>query len=104
MVVVVISAAIFISGCIMESTNKTGSKYEDGSGHIDGDNWSAVGKITTIVERQAKTVDWSPLNSRIVFGKWGVDGYVDVYVMNPDGSEQECLTCNKYRMSSETQR
>jgi len=54
-----------------------------------------VGSITTIVERQAKTVDWSHQKDKIAFGKWANDGYVDVYLMNPDGSDRECLTCNK---------
>ena len=54
-----------------------------------------VENITTVVDRQAKTVDWSHQKDKIAFGKWANDGYVDVYLMNPDGSGKECLTCNR---------
>jgi len=63
----------------------------------EGDSSSGrlVKNITTIVERQTKTVDWFHENNKIAFGKWGMDGYVDVFIMNPDGSDKKCLTCNK---------
>lgn len=56
---------------------------------------SPVKSITTVVAGRAKTVDWSHATNKIAFGKWGLDGYVDVLVMNPDGSDEECLTCDK---------
>jgi Tol biopolymer transport system component len=51
-------------------------------------------RITTIKER-TKSLDWSHTKNLITFGKWGLDGYVDVYVMQPDGSEEHCLTCDQ---------
>jgi Tol biopolymer transport system component len=53
-----------------------------------------VKRMTTIKER-TKSLDWSHTNNLIVFGKWGKDGYVDVYIMEPDGSNEQCLTCDK---------
>ena len=65
-----------------------------GKDTADGDLTRATGpkKISTIVDRRAKTVDWSPDGEKIAFGRWERDGYVDVYLMNPDGSDMRSLT------------
>ena len=55
---------------------------------------SPVKKITTVLE-YAKSHDWCGANNLITIGKQGSDGYSDVYVMKPDGSGEECLTCDK---------
>ena len=52
-----------------------------------------VKQIKTIVEDGGR-VDWSHSNNLIAFDKLGNDGYYDVWVMNPDGSNQVCLTCD----------
>jgi len=61
---------------------------------VDGDCTPTAGspKINTIMKRRAKTVDWSPDGKKIAFGRWERDGYVDVYLMNPDGSDMRSLT------------
>lgn len=54
-----------------------------------------VKSITTIKE-YGKSVDWSHANNRIAFGKLDLDdSYYDIWVMNPDGAEETCLTANK---------
>lgn len=54
-----------------------------------------VKNITTLVDRAGGRVDWSHANNLIAFGKQGDDEYTDIYTMNPDGSNQVCLTCDK---------
>ncbi len=54
-----------------------------------------VKNITTLVEKRVKTLDWSHKNNKIVFERYGLDGYVDIFVMNPDGSEEKSLTSGK---------
>jgi len=54
-----------------------------------------VKSVTTIKEIGGR-VDWSHSgNNLIAFDKPGADGYYDVYTMNPDGSSETCLTCDK---------
>lgn len=48
-------------------------------------------KITTITEKGGR-VDWSHALNVIAFDKRGDDGFYDVYIMNPDGSGEYCLT------------
>jgi Tol biopolymer transport system component len=83
-VMTVVGVALLISGCAGQST-KTGdsSSTEPGITSTTG--------ITTIVE-YGKSLDWCPVNDLIAFGKMGDDSYYDVYVMNPDGSQERCLT------------
>jgi len=40
-------------------------------------------------------VDWSHARNLIAFDRAGSDGFYDVYTMNPDGSDERCLTCDK---------
>jgi Zn-dependent metalloprotease len=40
-------------------------------------------------------VGWSAARNLIALDLPGADGYFDVYVMNPDGSGERCLTCDK---------
>ena len=50
-------------------------------------------KISIIMEKGGR-VDWSHALNVIVFDKKGNDGYYEVYTMNPDGSDEYCLTCH----------
>lgn len=52
-----------------------------------------VRQLKIIVEDGGR-VDWSHSNGLIAFDRLGGDGYYDVWVMNPDGSNQVCLTCD----------
>ncbi len=42
--------------------------------------------------------EWSPDGQKIAFHRKGADGYYDVYIMNPDGSSESCLTCDKQEL------
>ena len=39
-------------------------------------------------------VDWSENKNLIAFDRRGADGFYDVHTMNPDGTDEQCLTCN----------
>jgi Tol biopolymer transport system component len=53
----------------------------------------AVVRITTIKNGGGR-VDWSAQNL-IAFDQLDSDNYYDVFVMNPDGTGERCLTCNR---------
>ncbi len=47
----------------------------------------------SVIKENGGRVDWSHSgNNKIVFDKMGADGYYDIYLMNPDGSDEKCLT------------
>lgn len=39
-------------------------------------------------------VDWHHKSNKIAIGKLGNDRYFDVWLINPDGSNEKCITCN----------
>lgn len=41
-------------------------------------------------------LDWSQQGDRIAYERAGADGLYDVYVMEPDGLGERCLTCDNY--------
>ncbi|HDN97700.1 MAG TPA: hypothetical protein ENG68_00870 [bacterium] len=51
--------------------------------------------ISVIVSERGGRVDWSFRNNLIVHSRYGKDGYYDVWIMKPDGSDAKCLTCIK---------
>ena len=53
-----------------------------------------VGSVQTLKDPGGR-VDWSHARNRIAFDKASPDGYYDVYTMNPDGSGETCLTCDR---------
>ena len=86
-ILLVLSLAVLLAG-------SCGRLRESGSGGslLPTQPEPPVKNITTLVEKWAKTLDWSHKNNKIVFEKYGLDGYVDIFVMNPDGSEEKSLT------------
>ncbi|MBE9479180.1 MAG: PD40 domain-containing protein, partial [Chloroflexi bacterium] len=54
-----------------------------------------VKSITVLVDEIGGRVDWSHESDLIAFSKTSEDGYFDLYIMNPDGTNQRCLTCDK---------
>lgn len=52
-------------------------------------------KSMTTIKNYVKSLDWSAKLNKILTARFGVDGYYDVIVMNPDGSGEKCLTCDK---------
>lgn len=54
-----------------------------------------VTSITTLIDEVGGRVDWSHAHGMIAYSMRGEDDLFDVYTMNPDGSDQVCLTCGK---------
>ena len=52
-----------------------------------------VASINVITEEGGR-VDWSDKLDLIAFDRIGDDGFTDVWTMKPDGSEQQCITCD----------
>lgn len=50
-------------------------------------------RITTIKEKGGR-LDWSHALNVIAFDMRGENGFYDVYIMNPDGTNEYCLTCD----------
>lgn len=77
-----------LSGCARQAPDTTPEDTAE-PGDIEEDCIT----ITTIKERGGR-VDWSHLLNVVAFDKRGDDTYYDVYIMNPDGSDEYCFTCN----------
>ena len=43
---------------------------------------------------QGGRIDWSAKLNIIAYDRMSADGYYDVHTMNPDGTNDQCLTCN----------
>ena len=52
-----------------------------------------LAEIEDFLENAAR-LDWSPLGDWIAYDKRETDGYSDMYRIRPDGTDNECLTCN----------
>ncbi len=55
---------------------------------------TSVAKFETLQDPGGR-VSWSHSENLIAFDKVGRDGFFDVYVMQTDGSQSQCLTCDK---------
>lgn len=51
-------------------------------------------KSWKVIENNGGRLSWSAAKGLIAFDREGADGFYDVWTMNPDGSNQVCLTCN----------
>jgi Tol biopolymer transport system component len=51
-------------------------------------------KITTLQEHGGR-MSWLGSKNKLAFDEVGKDGFADVYTSNLDGSDKQCLTCNK---------
>jgi hypothetical protein len=51
--------------------------------------------VTSVVswKQNAAPMGWSSSLDRIIYNQRGADGMFDAYSANPDGSDQQCLTC-----------
>jgi Tol biopolymer transport system component len=57
-----------------------------------------VKQVTTIRDKGGR-VDWSAANGKIAYDSPDEKGYFQVHVMNPDGSQDQCLTCSRSGIS-----
>ncbi len=51
--------------------------------------------IVSVLKDAGGRVDWSESENLIAFDRRDSDGFYDVFVMDPDGSNEKCITCNK---------
>lgn len=76
-VVVLIIVVVLLGGCVKKDS-KT--------------HRSPVKTITTLIGDNGGRVDWG--EKGILHSRYGEDGYYDVWIMNEDGSNTRCLTCD----------
>jgi hypothetical protein len=86
LIIVALFALVLISDCVKD-------KCGDGSCPVDYDGAKEKITITTITENGGN-VDWHHKSNKIAIGKLGNDGYFDVWLINPDGSNEVCITCD----------
>ena len=67
----------------------------------DGPDYEVV-RITTLTTNGGR-VDWSPDGEWIYYDRLGQDGFWDVYRIHPDGSGDECLTCDQPALPNKNQ-
>jgi len=65
----------------------------------DCDSMEGIDSITTIEEKGGR-VDWLRSEDLIAFDKMDTDGYYDVWIMKPDGTDKHCLTCEVEELPS----
>lgn len=52
-------------------------------------------KNISILKQKGGRVDWLPAtDGKIAYDKKGLDGYYDVFTMNQDGGNDQCITCS----------
>lgn len=53
-----------------------------------------------VITENGGRVDWSHATNQIAYDRSGDDGYYDLYLMNPDGSNVACLTCDHAQLAA----
>ena len=79
-----------------ETTTPAGKAPEDDSA-MTVEPAALARSITTVVEERGGRVDWGE-NDLIVHSRYGKDGYYDLWLMRPDGSDAKCLTCGNNKV------
>ncbi len=80
----VILLTLLANGCTREKIQDAESRTPKMDYHV----------TITVIKEKGGRVDWSHALNVIAFDKRGEDGFYDVYIMNPDGSNEYCLTCD----------
>ena len=78
--------ALLVTRAAERERNTAGNARASASGY-------ALTEIKDFLENAAR-LDWSPQGDWIAYDKREMDGYSDVYRIRPDGTDNECLTCN----------
>ncbi len=82
-----ICIAVVLLGCCLGQIQK--------SSEPDQPLFRSAVRAVTILQEEGGRVSWSKSTNLIAFDSTGVDGYTDIYIMAPDGSYLQCLTCDK---------
>lgn len=83
----------FFCGCLLILSTACAGPVEDRPPQM----LAALGLNTAgvrIITENGGHLAWSKTTNRIAFDRLGKDGYFDLWVMNPDGSGQRCLTAD----------
>ncbi|MDX1285209.1 MAG: hypothetical protein R3182_09360 [Draconibacterium sp.] len=51
-------------------------------------------KSISLLNENGGRVSWSPSDDIILMDRKGDDGYYDIYMVLPDGSNEQCITCD----------
>jgi Tol biopolymer transport system component len=85
-----------VRGPASSSAEGTGRKAPDQKRRGEPNSKAAPGLARVVtIKKNGGRVDWSPSGNLIAFDSKGSDGYYDVYVMLPNGSNERCITCNR---------
>lgn len=97
-IVAIVGIVAIVLGFYMIDSNYT--KYFSQTKDLVGEaavmfvNQSSIVKSITVFKDNRGRAAWSPDESKIAFHKKETNGYYDVYIMDFDGSNERCLTCN----------
>ena len=58
------------------------------------DSPNSSSRRISIIRNNGGRVSWSPQGDLILIDQKGSDGYYDLYLIQPDGSNEQCLTCD----------
>lgn len=61
---------------------------------------TSIGLTVTPLVAEGGRLDWSQALNLIVFDKRHTGNYFDIFTMNPDGSNQICLTCDHPQLTN----
>ena len=51
-------------------------------------------KKVTVIREDGGRVSWSPRGDQLLIDQLDKDGYYDLYLIDPDGGNEQCLTCD----------
>ncbi|MDD5038982.1 MAG: hypothetical protein PHN78_06665, partial [Dehalococcoidales bacterium] len=51
-----------------------------------------IKSISTLIDSRAKTLDWCAFNNMIAFEQYGMDGYVDIHILDPNTGRKSSFT------------
>ena len=85
-------AALLFIGVILALTGCGPSQQPATTQTTDPYAGRPVKSISTLIDRYTKTLDWCHSNNLIAFEQYGADGYVDIYVLDPQDSKKTPLT------------
>ena len=100
LMIIMVIALIFVSGCVKDNCGdgicQPGEERKGSCSEDCDDTASKTTENITIktITENGGTVDWHHDSNKIAISKLGNDRYFDVWLINPDGSNEKCITCN----------
>ncbi|HDH97075.1 MAG TPA: hypothetical protein ENF73_05050, partial [Proteobacteria bacterium] len=88
----ILIAGLIAIGCSQPESGSDGNNPPP-SPSDECDSIPTVDSIATVIEDGAR-LDWSHSNNLIAFDRKDADGYFDVWIADPEGTDEYCLTCD----------